>query len=931
MLGLPLAFASPLVLAALAALPALWWLLRVTPPRPRTIPFPPLRLILDLVPKQEKPARTPLWLLLLRIAIAALVILAAAGPIWNPRTTDATAGRAPVLVVVDNGWAAAATWDERKAALERVLREAAAVNRPVALLATGDRPHAPALSDAGGALDKARALAPVPFTPDRMSHAPALAEFLRRENVAGAVWISDGVSLADESAFVAELKSALGDRTPTVIADDRPVLALAGVESTASGLTVRIVRAGAGASVGRLRALDFKGQPLAETDFNVSGPEGRVSVALPLELRNEIARFDVLGNRSAGAVALVDESGKRRRVGIVSGVTADVSQPLLSPVYYVQRAVEPFAEVRVPRQGTVDSIAGLLDEKASVLVLADVGNLPEDIRRRVETFVSEGGVLLRFAGPRLAAGGDELVPVKLRRGGRSLGGALAWDTPRALGPFEETSPFHGIGQPKDVAISRQLLAEPEPDLARKTWASLADGTPIVTAERRGAGLVVLFHVTADTSWSNLPLSGLFVDMLQRVVSLAGSGRGEARTEPNAGAGRMLAPFLTLDGFGAPGVPPPTAKPAAVTATTVASRDHPPGWYGDPDAPSAINALAPTALLRTLDLAPLGARLESLRLTPPLDLRPWLLTAAALLFALDTLASALLAGGFRSPLRARTAALLLALPLLGPAPPVTAQTRPPQTAGEIGPKEVDAALSTRFAYVVTGDAAVDETSRAGLVGLNAYLSARTALDPGDPAGVDPARDDLTLYPIIYWPMVAGREPPGDAAIRRVDAFMKNGGTVVFDTRDAGTSLGGNSVSAETRLLRRILAGIAVPDLEPVPADHVVTKAFYLIENFPGRYAEGKTYIEALPRGELPDAERPARAGDGVSPVIITSNDLAAAWAVGTRGEPLYPLVQQMQRQREMSLRAGVNIVMYALTGNYKADQVHVPALLERLGQ
>jgi hypothetical protein len=930
MLGLPLAFAAPLVLAGLAALPALWWLLRVTPPRPRTIPFPPLRLVLDLLPEREKAARTPWWILLLRIAIAAFVILAAAGPIWNPSRVDATTGRTPLVLLADNGWASAPDWEERRAVLERLVREAGSTARPVVLMATGDRPASAVPTDSGAALERLRALSPVPFTPSRAPALAAAADFLARNETADFVWISDATSIGEETV-PQSLRTALGRRSATVMTDEDPVLGLAGVENGAAGASVRIVRTGEGPSVGRLRALDFKGRLLAEKDFVLSGPEGRVDFSLPLELRNEIARFDVLGLRSAGATALLDETYRRRRVGIVSGVTADVSQPLLSPIYYVQRALEPFAEVRVPRQGTIDSIGGLLDEKASMLILADVGALPDDVRRRVEAFVNEGGVLLRFAGPRLAAGGDELVPVKLRRGGRSLGGALAWETPRTLGPFDAASPFHGIDQPKDVAVGRQLLAEPEPDLARKTWASLVDGTPIVTADRRGAGLVILVHVTADTSWSNLPLSGLFVDMLKRVVALAGSSVGGQ--EPNAAAGRTVAPFITLDGYGAPGIPPPTARPIPLGPTLVASGDHPAGWYGDREAPTAVNVLPPDAVLRRLDFSRLGARMEPLRQDPPVDLRPWLLTAAALLFALDTLIAAALAGGLRASFRARTAVLLIVLAAVSSGPDAaSAQTTgardvPPP----IGLKERDAASATRFAYVLTGDASVDETSRAGLAGLNAYLSARTALEPGEPVGVDPARDELALYPIIYWPMVAGRDPPGPAAVRAVDAFMKNGGTVIFDTRDAGTALGGNSITPETRLLRRILAGMAVPDLEPIPADHVVTKAFYLLETFPGRFAEGKTYIEALPRGEGPDAERPARAGDGVSPIIITSNDWASAWAIGARGEPLNPVVQQMPRQREMSLRAGVNIAMYALTGNYKADQVHVPALLERLGQ
>jgi hypothetical protein len=170
---------------------------------------------------------------------------------------------------------------------------------------------------------------------------------------------------------------------------------------------------------------------------------------------------------------------------------------------------------------------------------------------------------------------------------------------------------------------------------------------------------------------------------------------------------------------------------------------------------------------------------------------------------------------------------------------------------------------------------------------------------------------------------------EAQIRKLDAFMKNGGTVVFDTRDALNARPG-SQTPENQILRRILGGLDVPELEPVPRDHVVTKAFYLIDRFPGRYDGGQTWLEALPP-VAEDGRRPARAGDGVSPIIITSNDLAAAWAVNRRGEPLYPVTGADPRQRELSIRGGVNLVLYVLTGNYKADQVHVPALLERLGQ
>ena len=92
------------------------------------------------------------------------------------------------------------------------------------------------------------------------------------------------------------------------------------------------------------------------------------------------------------------------------------------------------------------------------------------------------------------------------------------------------------------------------------------------------------------------------------------------------------------------------------------------------------------------------------------------------------------------------------------------------------------------------------------------------------------------------------------------------------------------------------------------------------------------VLSRPRGEDDeDASRPARGGDGVSPIIITSNDLVGAWAIRPDGQPMLPLTPGEPRQREFAFRSGVNIVMYTLTGNYKADQVHAPALIERLGQ
>jgi Domain of unknown function (DUF4159)/Aerotolerance regulator N-terminal len=941
MLGLPLAFAVPAVLASLALLPALWWLLRLTPPRPREIPFPPLRLILDLSPREETPAHTPWWLMLLRLALAGAIILAMSGPVWNPPPIDG--GKGPLMILLDDGWPAAPDWDARLDFVSRRIEAAERAARPVVLapLSDGDRQLEPI--DPADAIDRVRALRPQPWIPDRMQALGAVRAYLSAHRDAEILWIADGLEQGRARPFAEALAAAAPGRV-SVFTEDRTPAALAGAENGTSGLDVQIERAdGRGQESGVVRALDRRGLEIGRAPFAFGSADvAKARFNLPVELRNEVSLVEIFGERSAGAVTLLDSRSRRRRVGVVSGDSADLAVPYVAPDYFIDKALSPFADLRDARPGEVDPISDIIDEQPAAIILTDVGRIAGPTHDKLAAWVANGGTLIRFAGTRLAQSVDDLVPVRLREGGRVLGGALSWDTPRKLAPFERSSPFWGLAPPPEVTIRRQVLAEPDADLPGKIWASLEDGTPLVTAERRGKGLIVLFHVTADTSWSNLPLSGLFVDMLRRVVDLSvqpggAAARGgaaaavESARQTAQEAIQNYAPTSALDGFGVLGPPPPTARPIPANFTGTATRDHPPGFYGPADAALAVNPLAPTDRLRRADLRGLDLRTARLASSQATDLRPPLIVIAFLLLALDGLASLWLAGAFGRRLRGSLAAAAVLGTLAASAGCFAPRPALAQDQGlNVPQRDVDAALETRLAYVVTGDPSVDAESQAGLASLSEALAARTSFTPGPPVGVDPARDELVFYPMLYWPIAADRPQPSAQAVAKIAAYMKDGGTIVFDTRDALESRPDGPATPETQWLRTLLAGVDVPELEPVPRDHVITKTFYLLDGFVGRTTIGQTWIQALPPPNPNDpTPRPARAGDGVSPIIITSNDLAAAWAAGPDGEPMYPLVPGGARQRELAIRGGINIVMYTLTGNYKADQVHVRDLLERL--
>ena len=858
--GLPLGFAQPLVLLALLSLPVLWWLLRLIPPQPRRVNFPPTRLLFDIAPREETPQRTPWWLTLLRLTLAALVIIAAAGPLWNPPVAGSTT-KAPLAILIDDGFPAAGTWDARMRTADDLITRAEADHRGVALIPLSEPSRDISFETPAAARVRLKQIKPKPYAVERADALPPLGRFLAATPEVELVWLTDGVDLGGGSEFVAALGRLVEQRPITVVEGGlAPAHALLGAENSAGALTVKVLRAvGGAAATGTVRALDLKGLPLGDTSFtfNEGGRESEAEFTLPVEIRNDIARLEIAAEHSAGAVALLDKRWRRRSVGVVTGSTADTAQPLLASTYYLARALGPFADIRLTERGSPgQAVSQFIEQHLPMVVLADVGNVAE-AREPLTRWLEDGGVLVRFAGPRLAAGDDELVPVRLRRGGRILGGSLSWEQPQQLSAFPRESPFFGMTVPTDVSVSRQVLAEPDATLSERTWATLADGTPLVTAQRRGKGLIVLFHVTADTRWSDLPLSGTFVEMLKRIVSLAGSmAAADSAAANSRGTREVLPPTRILDGFGVFGPPPTTARAVSATFSGRATSDHPPGFYGPPEGLLAVNALAPNDRLAPLDISALKAQRETYRTSEPQDLRGAILLAALALLALDAIVTFLLAGGIGQLLRRpRPAATALALAILAAAllasPQAFAQGQASARATGADEQALRSTLETRLAYVITGDAEVDRISKAGLQGLTLFLAQRTALEAGEPIGLDPARDELAFYPLIYWPIVPSAPKPSREALEHIDAYMKQGGTVLFDTRDAveaPSGVGGETRGPGMQALRAILSSLDIPELEPVRRDHVLTKTFYLLKDFPGRFNSGQLWVEALPAAE-----------------------------------------------------------------------------------
>jgi hypothetical protein len=872
-----LSFATPWLLAAALALPALWLLLRITPPPPRRFDFPAIRLLFGLTTRNRTARSAPLWLVILRLTLAALLILGAAGPAWR-RGGDHTIG--PWLIVVDNGWSGAKHWPQRRQALLEMIRQAEHDNQTVTLLPTAQPADGGALAltgpvDAADAKGVAERLAPEAWPGDR-AQAAKLLDALPHGKAMRVIWMSDG--LDDDGAATLAARLETFGRLEIMLpgADALPQMLMAPA-NTPGGTRLHIHRFGGGEGHSTVRALDEQGRGLALVDvaWEDGARDATAEADWPSELKNRIARLRIEGEDSAVATFLLDGSWSRHPVGLVDDGAADRVQ-LLDDLFYGERAVMGFAEAR---HGSIDE---LLQRPLSLMILPDHGALPEEQREKLRAWVQDGGTLVRFAGPELAGNPDDLLPVRLRANERLLGSALSWAQPMAVAPMPDDSPFAGLAIPPDLTVSAQILAEPDITLASKSWARLTDGTPLVTGAPLGHGWLVLIHTTAWPGWSNLAVSGLFPEMLHRLLDRS-IGVAAAQTVEHP-----LPLMSELDGQGH--LAPPSAVAQALPTGNGAispGPQHPPGYYGNASARRAVNLAPMLSLPRPMDIPDGAVRLDPGQARPDLDLGAWAFGLALLLL----LADLAVAGGFR---RAAMAALLL------------------MSFGQAhAADDVAAALDARLAYVVTGDPAVDETSRAGLAALSRQLARRTTATLAEPAGVDPERDALAVYPLIYWPLTARQSGLSDKAQSSLNDFLRHGGMLLIDSRDGGT--------ATPDRLRQLTKGIDIPPLAPVGDQHVLAKSFYLLHDFPGRLSGGGLYAE-----EQGDA-----AHDFVTSVLIGGNDWAAAWADDRQGNPMFPVVPGGEAQREMAFRFGINLVIYALTGSYKADQVHVQAILERM--
>lgn len=942
-------FLFPWFLLSFLGLPILWRFLRHNPPKPKKEKFTYFYL-LKFIKKNDKLVEKPfIPLLLLRLFLVSLIIFSFSHPLQKPKALVLKSDN-DLLFLIDNSWCEQAHWKEK-------IEEAYAFfnnlpkDKKIYFIPTIEdkkiiEKNLKEPDSIKSVKNKISSLEVQPLTVNRLEIFQKIAQnFKDHQGSIDIIYFTDGLKYQNDKKAFEILKKLNPKKFIIQQFSGKELYALTNLTQENQSFKVTIKRYLKNLNSLKdtnlsLSALDLQGRVIAKTtaQFIRKEKETHAIFSIPLEIRNKVVAIKIDNQMNAGSIFLLGSQYKRNHIVLFSLPLHEIPNPLLSPFYYLAKALEENNDLTYLKNASFsENISDILLQNPDIIFLDDRILADNENSRKLKNFVENGGTLVRFAGPKLAKSPEKdiLLPIKLRNRTRVLDSNFRMGNALSIERFSSKSPFKEMEIPKDLKIYRQILPQISSEMQERIWIFLDDGTPFLSAKKEKNGWFFFVHTSLNEKWSNLALNNFFIPFLKQLTNLTVSQSSlpsfKKGTSQNTKKEKIsLYPWRIINKYG-----DLTSANDTLPISDIDFDKKDPSFHHEAGLYKYKNDLYPFNLFKEKQnlesiIIPeyFNAEIITNEGKSAKDFLPFLAFLVMIFFLIDyfyNLKKEFFLRGKITPLFSKFIFLFLSFYIYNQASPMILDAKALDMVEE---RNIEAARKTHLAYIITGDEELDETSKLGLESLTEFIIQKTTISPGKVHGLDLEKDDLSFYPLIYWPINAHQKILSKEVIEKINFYMQYGGTILFDTGDQfekSNFLSQDKTTNASQNLQKILSQLNVPPLGKVTKDNVLSRSFYLMPNFPGLYSASPLWCVS---DKDPEQKEFLEQRDEVSPLLITANNLAAAWAKLQNGEYKYPLIEDQPRQRLWAFRGGINLILYVLTGSYKSDQYHVKSLLDR---
>ena len=890
-------FSNIYALFGLLLIPIIWIIVKSFPPVPKSYNFSSFFLLDKIEHDAPKNEKTPLWLVIFRIFFFILIVLFFSKPFIKNNSSVTDEKYEKYLIIADTGWSMAKDWHKFKELIQEISQEAEKNKKEILFFHSNLNTYKDLkIFDTSFALSNyLENLYPQPlqFTKGSLDKLMQDESIFKKSKV---FIVSSKFDFQNFNTYYKKFNLINNySNNYYFINPLDTVLIINNIKVTQDEIICEVLRLGKNNFKQNffLNVETINNEIIYRNKHSIKENENNkiINLSFPTEVFNQIKSIKIVGQNHAGAKYYFDDFSKRKNIAILNDNEFYKESPLLSPVYYLKKSLDSKHNIKV---GKIDNI---IKQEFSTIIIPETGKILNEHNKQLNDWLLKGGNLIRFSGNSLVQEKSNFLPSQDTYSRiRNIEGQLTINNKLFISNFEKDSIFAGLQIPQDIIINKQLIFDTYSKQVN-VLAKLNDNTPLVSMKKFGEGKIILFHIGANNDWSNLPISSLFPDMLNRVLLFSKNDNSSNLKNLNLnkeidGFGNLVLPkkIVTLDSFDKL----ETVKP---------SYNTPPGQYENNQISIALNLS--TNINQHQSEKIYTSMLSDYSFVSTKDLSSSILKIILTMFILDILLSIMIKNNlnFSRIFANRNNLLVIVLFFI-----------------TFIKLDNISASDTFLAYVKIKNSQINNISENGLETIRNLLITRTSINPKGVIGLDIKSDNIYSYPFIYWPLTKNLLSIKKPEIIKIKNYLDNGGIFFFDI--IGFSRKNlNLKEKKFQEIRKFLNEIEANELSIIPKGHTLTKSFYLLNKFPGKWDNKILFVE----------NSNLQYKDGVSSIILGFNNWSKAWAVDDNNLPLFPVVPGGERQRELSYRFGINIAMYALTGNYKSDQIHSKSILKRLSK